>query len=192
MTSACTVPMSSSNVVPWAVAAHPVRTPWAERQGVAFIGHFAHAPNPDAARFLVREVMPRVWRAHPEVRCVLAGSAAGAAIGQLAGPRVEFLGQVPELGSVFERVRLTVAPLRFGAGVSGNVLESLAAGVPCVMSPVAAEGIAWMIEQPPDYTGHNVGMAELRDTHGIMPSRSQRAHHQNPAVVTRSHLRAPS
>jgi len=51
------------------------------------------------------------------------------------------LGHVPELGSLFERVRLTVAPLRYGAGVKGKVLESLAAGVPCVMSPVAAEGI---------------------------------------------------
>src|SRR5207237_638608 len=42
----------------------------------------------------------------------------------------------------FRRVRLTVAPLRYGAGVKGKVLDSLAAGVPCVMSPIAAEGIA--------------------------------------------------
>jgi hypothetical protein len=52
------------------------------------------------------------------------------------------LGHVPQLGEVFDRVRLTVAPLRFGAGVKGKVLDSLGAGVPCVMSPIAAEGIA--------------------------------------------------
>ncbi len=56
-------------------------------------------------------------------------------------------------------------------------------------SEVAAEGIVWMLEQPPSYTGHNVGMAELRAEHGIMPSRSARPHSQSPNVVTRTHLR---
>jgi NAD(P)-dependent dehydrogenase (short-subunit alcohol dehydrogenase family) len=57
---------------------------------------------------------------------------------------------------------------------------------------VAAEGIAWMIEQPPGYTGHNVGMAELRATYGIMPSRAEREHRQNDGIVTRTHFRPPS
>jgi len=39
---------------------------------------------------------------------------------------------------------------------------------------VPAEGILWMLRQPPDYTGHNVGMVELRAAHGIMPSRAKR------------------
>jgi len=39
-----------------------------------------------------------------------------------------------------ERVRLTVAPLRFGAGLKGKVLDSFAAAVPAVMTPLAAEG----------------------------------------------------
>src|SRR5262245_5138519 len=59
-------------------------------------------------------------------------------------------------------------------------------------SEVAAEGIVWMIEQPPEYTGHNVGIAELRETYGIMPTRAPRAHHQNAATVTRTHLRPPA
>jgi hypothetical protein len=57
-----------------------------------------------------------------------------AAVRRLAGPGVLALGQVAELAEVFDRVRLTVAPLRYGAGVKGKVLDSLAAGVPCVMS----------------------------------------------------------
>ena len=130
------------HVVPWEVPLRATAVPWSERSGVAFIGHFLHAPNPDAARFLVQHVMPRVWRTHPNIRCQLVGSSAGHAIEQLQGPRVEVIGHVLRLASVFDRVRLTVAPLRFGAGVKGKVLESLAAGVPCVTTPVAAEGIA--------------------------------------------------
>src|SRR5205823_12826435 len=43
-------------------------------------------------------------------------------------------------------------------------------------SEVAAEGIVWMLEQPSTSTGHNVGMARLRDEHGILASRSARPH----------------
>jgi citronellol/citronellal dehydrogenase len=56
-------------------------------------------------------------------------------------------------------------------------------------SEVAAEGIVWMLEQPPSYTGHNAGMAALRAEHGIMASRASRPHIQNPNIVTESHLR---
>ena len=56
-------------------------------------------------------------------------------------------------------------------------------------SEVAAEGIVWMLEQPPSYTGHNVGMARLRADHGIMASRAQRPHSQQPALVTDTHLK---
>jgi citronellol/citronellal dehydrogenase len=57
-------------------------------------------------------------------------------------------------------------------------------------SEVAAEGIVWMLEQPPSYTGHNVGMAELQEKHGIMASRATRRHTQQPGLVTRTHLQA--
>jgi citronellol/citronellal dehydrogenase len=56
-------------------------------------------------------------------------------------------------------------------------------------SEVAAEGIVWMLEQPPSYTGHNAGMARLREEHGIMPSRAARAHRQQSSLVTETHLR---
>ena len=53
------------------------------------------------------------------------------------------VGSVENLeADIFDRVRLTIAPLRYGAGVKGKVLESFAAGVPCVMSEIAAEGLA--------------------------------------------------
>src|SRR5262245_46764719 len=58
-------------------------------------------------------------------------------------------------------------------------------------SEVAAEGIVWMLEQPPSYTGHNVGMAKLRADAGIMASRSERPHTQMGRVVTDTHLQGP-
>jgi NAD(P)-dependent dehydrogenase (short-subunit alcohol dehydrogenase family) len=56
-------------------------------------------------------------------------------------------------------------------------------------SEVAAEGVLWMIDQPPSYTGHNVGMARLRADEGIMRSRAERPHTQAVGLVTETHLR---
>lgn len=54
---------------------------------------------------------------------------------------VAFTGFVPELTPYYDRARLAVAPLRFGAGVKGKVLDSMANGLPVIASPIAAEGI---------------------------------------------------
>ncbi|MCJ2070710.1 glycosyltransferase family 4 protein [Methylobacterium sp. J-030] len=142
------IPRERIHVVPWAVAPCPTVVPFAARRGMAFVGGFGHRPNVDAALILIESVMPalaalRAGGSAAELPCLLAGSgmpdrlAAQAA----AWPGVEILGRVPELTTLFDRVRLSVAPLAYGAGVKGKVLDSLAAGIPCVCTPVAAEGL---------------------------------------------------
>jgi autotransporter passenger strand-loop-strand repeat protein len=135
------VPEASVYRVPWAVPERQAATPFAARHGVAFIGGYGHAPNVDAARWLVDEVMPLVWRAAPHIRCVLAGSEMPPVVRRLQSPLVSVVGAVADVAAVFDRARLTAAPLRYGAGVKGKVLDSLASGVPCIMSPIAAEGL---------------------------------------------------
>ena len=137
------VPAARVHRVPWEVPVRAKQPAFADRHGVAFIGNYAHAPNRDAAHWLIEEVMPLVWETHRHITCLLVGSEMPAGIRSLSRPGVIVLGHVLELHeTLLDRVRLTVAPLRFGAGVKGKVLDSLAAGVPCVMSEVAAEGIA--------------------------------------------------
>ena len=129
------------HVVPWAVPLRPVRVPFAKRRGIAFIGGYAHTPNVDAALWLVQAIMPIVWRQDPDIECLLVGSAMPERLRRLARPGVIPLGQVGDLAGIFDRVRLTVAPLAYGAGAKGKVLDSLAAGVPCVATPIAVEGL---------------------------------------------------
>ena len=142
------LPPERVHVVRWEVPSRPVGAPFLERKGVAFIGSFGHAPNADAARWLISEIMPAVRRRDPEIECWLVGSDLPADLAALCGDGCAALGPVEDLGQVFERVRLTVAPLAYGAGVKGKVLDSFAAGLPCVCSPVAAEGL----DLPPPLT----------------------------------------
>ena len=136
------VPEANIHVVGWHYPARAASVPFADRQGIAFIGNYAHAPNVDAARWLAETIMPLVWQASPTISLTLVGHAMPALVSDLTGPQIITAGHVADLPTVLDRVRLTVAPLRFGAGLKGKVLESFAAGVPCVMSPIAAEGLA--------------------------------------------------
>ena len=150
------VPELDVHEVGWTIAPIALATPIAQRRGVAFVGGYQHRPNVDAAEFLVREIVPALQKHDLSITCHLAGSRMPAAVAMLGGPGVEVEGHVPDLRTLFERVRCTVAPLRYGAGVKGKVLDSFAYGLPCVMSKIAAEGLKlpepllWLVAQSPE------------------------------------------
>jgi glycosyltransferase involved in cell wall biosynthesis len=128
-------------VIPWTVEPRDIVKSESERPAIAFIGGYSHEPNIDAAKWAVRSLMPPLRKAVPGIELLLVGSHMPAEIAALAEKDVVPLGYVPSLDNVFDRVRLTIAPLRYGAGLKGKVLESFAAGIPCVMTNVAAEGL---------------------------------------------------
>jgi len=128
-------------VIPWTVPLREIDRKSDGKPEIAFIGGFRHPPNADAAKWAAQSIMPTLRKSVPGIELLLVGSHMPAEVSALAGKDVVPLGYVPSLDGVFERVRLTLAPLRFGAGLKGKVLESMAAGIPCVMTSVAAEGI---------------------------------------------------
>lgn len=113
--------------------------PFSERDGVLFLGMFAHRPNQDAIHYLIDEIWPRARRLGLKTSLYIAGSGVPA---ELARPRdgVQVLGHVADLGVLFSRYRVSVAPLRFGAGLKGKVIDSLRHKVPVVGTPIAVEG----------------------------------------------------
>jgi len=114
---------------------------WEQRRGIGFVGGFTHAPNADAVRYFLAEVWPLVLRDLPDCQLSLVGEGMPETLLDGCPGQVSVRGHVPDLGPWFESLRLTVAPLRFGAGAKGKVASSLAAGVPCIATPVAAEGM---------------------------------------------------
>jgi glycosyltransferase involved in cell wall biosynthesis len=136
------VPGTQVQVVPWAVRPGPAPRPWAQRQGIVLVANFAHEPNADGLLWFAREVMPLVWSNAPNVTLTVAGAGlASGIVRTLTDRRLKLLGHVSDLRPLLASVRLAVAPLRYGAGIKGKVLEAWAAGLPCAMTPVAAEGL---------------------------------------------------
>jgi len=138
---AAVIPKAWVTVVPWVVHPQPASLPFEARHDLAFIAGFNHPPNVDAALWLARDIMPLVWAEDPSIQCLLIGSEMPSCVTGLAEAGVRVLGYVPDLAPHLDQLRLTVAPLRFGAGLKGKVLTSFAAGLPCVGTPCAFEGM---------------------------------------------------
>jgi O-antigen biosynthesis protein len=117
------------------------------RRHFLFIGGYAHPPNVDAVLWFVREVWPRIQEKGYQDRFIIAGSNLPSEIAVLASDRIEVRGHVIDLGSLFNTCRLSIAPLRYGAGIKGKIVSSLSYGVPVVASSVAAEGMSLRHEE---------------------------------------------
>ena len=108
-----------------------------------FVGGYAHRPNQDAALWLVNEILPPIRAAVPNARLILAGSDPTPAIIALAGESIVVTGRISDevLLDLYASSRLVLAPLRFGAGVKGKVVEALSSGVPLVTTRTGAQGL---------------------------------------------------
>jgi len=114
------------------------------RQGVIFFGGFLAGPggpNEDAAVRLVEEVMPVLWEALPELELEIVGADPTPAVRKLHRPLVEVVGFVPDPVERLSRARVHVHPLKFGAGIKLKLIDTMAAGLPFVTTPVGAEGL---------------------------------------------------
>jgi O-antigen biosynthesis protein len=111
------------------------------RNSLLFVGGFAHPPNADAVLFFCREVLPLVKRVLPDVRVTIVGDNPPKVITELERDDVVIAGWVPELSSLLNSHCVSIAPLRFGAGMKGKIAEALAAGLPVVTTSIGAEGM---------------------------------------------------
>ena len=136
------VPQTPAYLLPLIHDPEPTPSSFAERAGVGFIGGYGHPPNTDAVEWFVEAVWPLVRAQIPQARFALAGSKMPDHLKALNGQDgIEVLGFVESLTDFFDGIRVSVAPLRFGAGAKGKVAASLAYGTPCVTTPIGSEGM---------------------------------------------------
>lgn len=115
---------------------------WAERSDLLFVGGFRHPPNVDAVLWFVREVFPLIRAKQPGMTFHCIGADMSAEINALSAVAgVAIHGHVPDLQPWLDRCRISVAPLRYGAGVKGKINQAMAHGVPVVATSPAVEGM---------------------------------------------------
>jgi glycosyltransferase involved in cell wall biosynthesis len=87
-------------------------------------------------------MLPLLRNKLPEVKTFVVGANSLPLLEDFANNDVIITGFVPDIKYFLDRCRVNVAPLRYGAGTNGKILESLAAGLPVITTPVGVEGIA--------------------------------------------------
>ncbi|SCW92342.1 glycosyltransferase [Ancylobacter rudongensis] len=117
------------------------RADFAARRHIGFIGGYRHLPNLDGVRHFLDSIWPLVLRELPDAQFHLMGADMPDDLRRRTDRGLVFIGHVADLRETFEALRLTVAPLRYGAGTKGKVISSLCHGVPCICTSIAAEGM---------------------------------------------------
>ena len=121
---------------------------FAQRADVLFVGGFRHPPNVDAVLWFVSDVFPLLRAQLPMLRFHCIGGDVPDPVAALAQqPGVHLHGYLPDLQPWLDGCRVSIAPLRFGAGVKGKINQAMAHGLPVVATHCAAEGMHLTHEQ---------------------------------------------
>ncbi|MGM9669161.1 MAG: glycosyltransferase [Faecousia sp.] len=113
------------------------------RRDLMFVGGYNHGPNVDAVLWMVEKIMPELRKLLPDVKFHMIGSNAPKEVIRLADDHVIYDGMVSdrELDGFYRSCRVSVVPLRYGAGIKGKVVEAMQKGMPVMTTSVGAEGI---------------------------------------------------
>lgn len=125
---------------PWVLDLPETVPPREGRKGLSFFGSFQHHPNLEGLTWFLREVMGPLALTRPDIPLSIYGSRLPDRIKALASDSIHPVGYVEDAADAYDGHLVFVAPLLSGAGIKGKVLNAIARGIPCVLSPVAAEG----------------------------------------------------
>lgn len=114
-----------------------------QRQHFMTIGNFRHAPNWDAILYL-QQIWPLIRQQLPQAELHIYGSYPPPKATALHNPNTGFLikGWADDAFKVMEQARVCVAPLRFGAGIKGKLLEAMIMQTPSVTTAIGSEGMS--------------------------------------------------
>ncbi|MCB5160666.1 glycosyltransferase [Marinomonas algarum] len=113
------------------------------RQHFISIGNFRHAPNWDAVLHLKSDIWPSIRQRLPKAELHIYGAYPPPKATQLHNPKEGFLvkGWAEDAQAVMQNARLCLAPLRFGAGIKGKLVEAMQTGTPSITTTIGAESM---------------------------------------------------
>jgi len=110
---------------------------------ILFMGTMNYYPNTDAVSYMVKSIMPFIWKKDPTVSLCIAGKNPPQSIREfVSNPRIEVIANPEDMSEVAKKCSLTLVPLRFGGGTRLKILDSLAMGLPVVSTSIGCEGLS--------------------------------------------------
>ena len=148
----------------------PVMSPQEnDNRNLLFVGGFSHDPNVDAMLHFCEQIFPAIRVAVPDCKLTIIGSNPPEEIRRLQSDFIQVTGFAPSLDPFFRNSCVSVAPLRFGAGMKGKVGEAMSRGLPVVTTSIGAQGMglvhrhnAMICDSPSEYAASVVELIRNR------------------------------
>jgi len=126
-----------------------------------FSGNLSYPPNIDAAEFLVKEIMPIVWKTNPNAKVLIAGASPKKRVLSLASNNIHVNGWTDDIRDYYKTARIFIAPLQIGTGLQNKLLQAMAMKMPCVVSELTQKGVSQekcdfmlVANEPEEYAEH--------------------------------------
>ncbi|MEN3324331.1 glycosyltransferase [Mariniflexile soesokkakense] len=135
-----------------------------DRQHFITIGNFLHEPNYNAVLYLKETIWPLIRKQLPIAELHIYGAYASQKVNQLHNEKEGFLikGFADDVNEVMQQAKVCLAPIRFGAGLKGKLVDAMQNGTPCITTSIGAEGmfgnldVNGFIEDEPDAFANKV------------------------------------
>ena len=113
------------------------------RNDFIFIGNFLHEPNWDAVKYLKERIWPIINSKLPNAKMLVYGAYATQKVLELNKPKENFYikGRVEDAVEVVKNAKVVLAPIRFGAGIKGKLIEAMQCGTPSITTKIGAEAM---------------------------------------------------
>lgn len=167
-----------------------------DAETIVFSGKMSYHANISMVKYLVAEIMPRIWEVRPAARLVIVGKDPAADIRELQkDPRILVTGTVDDIRPFLSRATVSVVPLLYGAGIQNKILEAMATGTPVVTTRGALSSLEaqpgehlLVSDDPEGFSRAVLQLMEdpnLQRTLGAAGQMYVQAHHQWPAIASR-------
>lgn len=178
-----------------------------ERSNFMFMGNFLHEPNWAAVKYLKEIIWPLIHQKLPSANIEIYGAYPSQKVLQLHKPKEGFhiMGRAEEALPIFSKARVCIAPILFGAGLKGKLLDAMVSGTPSITTTIGAEGIngtlPWsgFIEEDATifaekaielYTNKTLWHTAQKNGYTILQTRFQKARFEPILLAQITHLEA--
>ena len=105
-----------------------------ETYDLIFAGNMSYLPNVHTAIYIVKKIMPLIWKERPDSNLILAGASPDSRVKNLKSKKIIVTGWIEDIREAYEKSKVFIAPMQIGTGLQNKILEAMAMELPCITS----------------------------------------------------------
>ena len=153
---------------------------------ILFTGNMKYPPNVNSVEYLVKEILPEVYKIKPNVNLLIAGANPHFRVKNLRSKKVHVSGWVKDIRECYEKSRIFIAPMQIGTGLQNKLLEAMAMKLPCITSQLANKALEaknnveiLIGNNPSEYANHIISLLENEEFSNNIAAKGDEFVHEN-------------